>query len=287
MSSPQVSLRGVLRVLWAHWVTLAIFAGTFGALSVIYALTRTPLYESISLLAPANAANGQISSLGGMLGQLSGLAGGLGFAGGGASENEVVAVLQSREFALRFIQENDMLPIMFPSLWDKKHQRWRSTSEKGGVRKGPLSDDVVRAFDRVRTVIVDRSTRFIRLVVHAPSPTLAHTWASAMIAEINEVMRKRSLKESQRAVKLLSKSVETEQVESIRVAAAALLEAQLRREVLAQSRTDYALRVLDPPSLPDQRFYPKRTRMVIIGTGLGFLFGCIFVLAIRAWRNGA
>ncbi len=280
MIPARVSFGAVMRVLWAHWMVVAGFAVVFAAASVAYALTRTPLFESSALLAPVKEDAGQISALSGVLGQF---AGGLGISLGGASEDEAIAVLESREFSLRFMREHGVLPIMYPNLWDPVHQAWKPA--KPGQPNGPSIDGAVKAFDDVRVAVVDRRTEFVRLSVRAPSAALAQDWAAAMIHELNEVLRQRSLEESQKAVAILSKTVETEQIQSIRVAAAALLESQLRREVAAQSRRDYAMKILDPPSLPDQRYYPKRTRMVLVGTGLGIVLGALFVLSLRAWRN--
>jgi len=44
--------------------------------------------------------------------------------------------------------------------------------------------------------------------------------------------------------------------------------------------------VLDPPSLPTQRFYPRRSRMVLIGAAAGFIVGALYVLAESWWRHG-
>ncbi len=272
-----------MHVLLRHWVIIAVFAVVAGAASTLYALTRIPLFESTALLAPVKEDSGQLGAISGVLGQFAGIAGGLGISVGGASEDEAVAVLESTEFSVRFMREHNVLPFMYPQLWDAINQKWKP-AEKGKT-SGPSLDDAVKAFDDVRVVVVDRRTEFVRLSVRAPTAVLAQDWAAAMIHELNEVLRQRSLEESQKAVAILSKSVESEQIQSIRVAAAALLETQLRREVLAQSRRDYALRILDPPNLPDRRYYPKRARMVILGTGVGLVFGVLFVISLRAWRG--
>lgn len=285
MKSQHVSLRNVARILWARWFILGVFAAIFALASVIYALTRTPIYESNALLAPVKDDSSQLGALGGVLGQFAGIAGNLGLSTGGANEDEAVAVLQSREFSLRFMRDHGVTPILFPNLWDSANQKWRPRSGHSGDDDGPSKDDAVKAFDEYRIITVDRRTEFARLSVRAPTPALAREWATAMINELNESLRKRSLEDSQKAVAILSKSVETEPIQSIRTAASALLEQQLRRQVLAQSRSNYAMRILDPPSLPDQRYYPRRTRMVLIGTAFGLLLGAFFVLGLSAWRK--
>jgi uncharacterized protein involved in exopolysaccharide biosynthesis len=279
----RVSFGGIMRLLLAHWMIIGVFAVVFAAASVAYALTRRPLFESTALLSPVKEDAGGMGALSGVIGQFAGIAGGLNLSLGGANEDEAIAVLESREFSLRFMHEHGVLPILYPNLWDEDHHAWKAA--KPGKPPGPSLDNAVKAFDDLRVAVVDRRTEFVRLSIRAPTAAQAQEWAASMIHELNETLRQQTFEESQKAVALLSKSVETEQIQSIRVAAAALLESQLRREVATQSRRDYAMRVLDPPSLPDQRYYPKRTRMVIIGTGLGIVFGCLFVLSLRAWRN--
>ena len=150
---------------------------------------------------------------------------------------------------------------------------------------GPSEDLAVKAFDNVRKVEIDRRTNFVRLSVRGPTPQVAQEWAQAMITEVNDALRDQMLQDSRRAVAVLSKRLETEQLQTVRVIGSALLESQLRHEVAAESRREFALRVLDPPSLPDQRAYPPRSHMVLIGAAFGLLLGAAYVIGITAWRQ--
>ncbi|HEX4389039.1 MAG TPA: hypothetical protein VH109_10480, partial [Steroidobacteraceae bacterium] len=107
----------------------------------------------------------------------------------------------------------------------------------------------------------------------------------AMITELNDQLRSQALADARRAVELLTKRVESDQLQSVHQAASTLLEAQLRREVGTESRSEFALKILDPPSLPIERNYPRRSRMVMIGAATGFLFGALYVLAVSWWRR--
>jgi LPS O-antigen subunit length determinant protein (WzzB/FepE family) len=145
-------------------------------------------------------------------------------------------------------------------------------------------EEALKRFDRLVTVTVDRRTRFVRLAFKARTPKLANSLAQAMIADLNEEMRARALAEAQQIVHLLSERIATEQYASIRDTAAALLESQLKREVVAEVRKEYALKTLDAPSLPETRYYPRRTRMVIIGAFFGTILGAMWVL-VRTMRS--
>jgi hypothetical protein len=298
MTTPSVSARRLAALLWSRRWLLSAFVAVAAVASAVYALTREPRFESDAMLAQAREENGQLGgAIGGLLGEVAGMAGAL-LQGSSTSIDESMAVLTSRDFALRFMHEHDVLPYLFPQLWNPATRSWKNAG--GGARSiwsrlagdavvarppGPSADDAVRGFNDVRVAVIDRRTNFINLKVRGPSPETARAWATAMIEELNELLRARALGDSRRAVDVLSKRAEGEQVQSVRVIVSALLEMQLRREVMAESRREYAVRTLDPPSLPDQRFYPRRTRMVVIGAALGFLLGALVALAQSAWRQ--
>jgi len=299
-------MQRLIALLWSHWLVLAACMVVSAGCAALYALTRTVLYESDAVLAQSRDDSSQLSMSGG-LASLGGLVGGLGIGREETSVEESAEVLRSRDFSLRFMREHGVLQFLFPKLWDSAARAWKVNAvpatpslwsrlaEQLGAQPdyaavhthppGPSSDDAVLAFDRLRVVEIDRRTNFVRLSVRGPTPQLAQAWAAQMIEEVNESLRARALQDSIRGVDVLSKRVETETEQSVRSIATALLEAQLRNEVAAQSRSEFALRVLDPPSLPDQRYYPRRTRMVVIGAGLGLLLGSAGVLALTAWRG--
>ena len=308
MTTPIVNLRRLLVLLWSRRRTLGVCMLLAIIVSAVMALRARIEYESNAVLAQVRDDNSQLSgALSSVVGQLGGLVGGAGALGGSAtSVEESVAVLRSRDFALRFMGEHDVLRFLFPEEWDAVAGKWKRSPPTGAdswgnrlahllssqpmppplvLPPGPSPDLAVQRFERIRVVDIDRRTNFVKLAVRGPSPQVAHDWASAMIEELNESLRQRALEDSRRAIALLVKKVDAEGTQSMHTIASALLEQQLRREVGAESRREYALRVLDPPSLPDQRAAPRRSRMVLIGAGLGLLLGAAFVIAQTAWRQ--
>jgi uncharacterized protein involved in exopolysaccharide biosynthesis len=307
LSGPRVELRNLVRLLLSHWVALLCTTLLVALGSAYYALSREPVFESDALLSPVKEQLGQSgggAGVGGMLGQLAGLAGIANLSLGGVRVDESVAVLNSREFALRFMAAHSVLQYLFPKLWDTRTEQWIAADNSGPSvaqrlarrlapspawdippQPGPSTDDAVKRFDRIRLVTVDRRTSFIRLTVRGPTPKVAQLWANSMIDELNDWMRDKTLQQSSKAVELLSKRLNSESLESVRTAEAALLENQLRTEVMAESRREFAVNVLDPPSLPDQRYYPRRGKMVLTGALFGFVLGALLVVSVAALRR--
>lgn len=316
MKPVAVELGELARLLWRGRLTIFILTTIAVVATAAYSLTRRPVFESEAVLVGSSDDPASYGALSGLLGQIGAVGDifGLGL-GGSTNLDETLAVLQSRDFSLRFIQRHDLMPFLFPERWDAEKKRWKAGAQaspmesirewmdgvaNGGAAGdgaaansvgqaragGPSFEKALERFQLIRSVSVDRRTGFVRLAVKARSSQLAAKWATMMIEDINGELRARTIRESQLAAKLLSEKLETLKVENLRSTAVAMLEAQLRREVMAQTRSDFALRIIDPPSVPEQRVYPRRTRMVLIGAFLGVLLGSALVLGFPRLQRG-
>jgi hypothetical protein len=288
----------------ARWALLG-FAVVSAILSAGYALSRKPLYESSALLAPVEDPSSQLGSVSGLVGRLGGLSDVLGVGGAtGASAEGAVALMESREFTVDFLRRNDILPILYPDRWDAERHTWRTdtgaspslfaslsrgtTGPGDGAGQIPGEPSAEKAYERflqMREIVIDRRTGFVRLRLRAPSPAMARTWLDALIRDANARLRDKALAEVRSSLAVLTERMDSLRYASVRSTVTSLLELYMRREVLLLARTDYALSAIDPPNLPEQRVYPRRTRMVAIGSFLGLLLGCAIVLLVNAWRG--
>lgn len=311
MRHRKVELKDIVALLWRdRWVIIAVML-VAGALSAWYAVTRKPLFQSEAVLVAARDQQGQMAALSGLVGQFSALTGELGLLSGGGNLDESVAVLESHDFAAKFIHSHGLLPELFPERWNSVRHTWgtdgpggsstmftrawqhvtgllsgEGDSTHGGSGVGarePSEEEAFERFDKIRSAVIDRRTNFVRLKVLARTPELARDWGLKLIQDMNSEMRARALAETNRTISLLSEKIEGVKYESVRTAAVNILEAQLNREILAQSQPDYALRTIDSPSLPETRFYPRRTRMVLMGLLLGFVLAALVSIGRRAW----
>lgn len=294
------AVRGMWLKKW--WIAGVFIAGV--AISVAYALTRIPSYQSSALLAPVQDPSVQANSVGSLLGRFAGVGDALGIIGGaGSSTEESVALMESRQFTEDFLKRNGILPYLFPDRWDESGHRWR-VAEVGGIgtwiasthgvdpqqavaaKSGEPSPE--KSFDRFvlsRDIVVDRRTGFVKVNVRGPTPGLAQAWATALIRDANARLREKALIEVRASIALLTERLESLQYASVKATTAALLESYIRREVLLTARSDYALSAIDPPNLPEERYYPHRTHMVVVGALLGLLSGILVALAQFAYTG--
>ncbi len=105
--------------LWRSRWLIASVTAAFAVGSAVYASFLPPMYSASVVLAPVRD-----ESLGGLAGQLGGLASLAGIARVGRDNTDAVAVLRSRDFVRAFIEEQMLLPVLFPDLWDAAAGRW-------------------------------------------------------------------------------------------------------------------------------------------------------------------
>ena len=244
---------------------------------ISYAYLATPVYRGTVKMVPReNDAPG--GGLQGILGQFGGLAALAGISLGSVDEQESIAWLKSRALFTLFANEQNLLPILFSNQWDAAAGRWRSD-----LKRPPTMDDAWAMFDSLRRVNDDPKTRVITLEFAWKDRHQAAEWANELVRLANEELRKRALRESDASIASLQEQLAHTDAVEFRQSIYKLMEVQVNRSVLARSRAEYALTVLDPAVVPDARRFvaPRRFLLLVISIPLGLFVGACAVMASR------
>ena len=273
-----VSLVHVVRVAWrGRWLVLAATFVAAGA-ALVAALLMTPQYRAQVVVMPVTSDLASGSGVEGLVRGLGGLASlaGLGI-GGGTNRDEVLEYLRSRTFTTEFIQENDLLPILFERDWDASAGRWRVPADEI-----PTLGDAYELFtEDVRTILDDRKTGIVRVSITWSDRQLAAEWANKLVARANERLRERAIGESERSIEYLRREASRTTFVAVEEAIGRLTEEQVKSIMLANVRQEFALKVIDPAVVPevDEVVRPRRALMTAIGAVFGFSIGLLAVLA--------
>ncbi len=261
------------RLLWGQRVVIAIFAGVFGAIAVILALTATPTYRAVAVVTPVvdPGLGGVGSRLGGQLGGLASLAG-LDFGSSRTSAQEARAVLQSRRLIEEFVRQNDLVDELLPP----------------GSPTSSLWHAVQRFSDTVVSINTDIMEGMTTVSVEWTDPAVAASWANGLVTLANELMRQKAIADSQRNIDYLNKQISTTNVVEIQRVLYTLIENETKTLMLANARADFALTVIDPAAVPEARVRPKRRLMVLTGVAIGLILGALFAFGrdtLRKYRQ--
>jgi hypothetical protein len=232
-----------------------------------------PVYRGFAVLAPVTPdtdslsedTSSALSSLTGGIAQLTSMS------DTDRETDEVITVLGSRSFTEGFIKDNDLLPALFPELWDAEHHRWKS-----GVSVPTLARGFER-FDRIRTIDVDAQNDFVTLRVDWPDRVQAAQWTNKMGERLNDELRARAIESADASLGFLEQEIQKAYDVDTREAIGRLMESQIKKKMRANVTRDFEVRFVDKAIVPDADF-PQRPKKLLMGC-LGFVFGALVGVA--------
>lgn len=275
-----VSARDFLLFLWRNrW--LALLGGAIGLAAAIGAvLIATPRYTATVLLLPVSGRSDAagLGSLSSSTAQLSGLASlaGLSLNGTGGPTAEAVATLQSEILTDRYVNEHDLLPVLFAKEWDPVTKVWK-VHDPG---KLPTLWQANQLFKHgIRTVTEDPKTGLVTLAIKWTDRDLASQWANGLVEMTNDYLRQRAIDEAERNIAYLNEELAKTNILELKDAIYSMIEQEINKEMVARGRKDFALRVVDPAVPPEQKSYPRPVLWVggglIAGVFLSFLMAVL------------
>jgi uncharacterized protein involved in exopolysaccharide biosynthesis len=267
-SEDQLDLSVVAQAIWrGKWIISGV-AMLFGVVAVAYALTATQWYRAeVSLIPSEQRSTTQLpaglSSLGGLVGGLTGIS----IGGGGSAEP--LAVLSSRGFLTRFIEDHGLLDEI-------------ATVAGMDPAEGVDMRDAVDFFlGNALEYTEDRQTRIIVVSVEWTDPDTAAEWANLLVQRVNEQMRQRALAQADSSVGYLKVELERANLLTMQQSVGRLLESELQKAMLARVNTEFAFRIIDPAQPPNYRSRPRRTQIVAFAFVAGAFLASFAVVAYR------
>lgn len=286
----EIDLRELFTAIWqGKWIIIAT-TFVFTASAVIYGLSLPNIYKSEALLAPVNADSGM--RIPGQLGGLAALAGVNLGDGGGDKTTLAIEVLKSRDFIGRFIEEHDLfVPVMAVTGWTRGNDSLKIDNniydaESGQwVRKAktpfapkPSVQETYTEFMKLLSVSQDKTNGMVRISVQHYSPYLAKQWLDDLISAINEDMRQREMSEAQRSIIYLNEQIAQTNLADVRTMLFSLVEEQTKTLMLANVRSEYVFKTVDPAVVAEEKTKPARLVICILGVVLGGILSSIYAI---------
>ena len=281
----------LFRELWHKKITISWFVFFAAVLSVLYALSLPNIYKSEALLAPVIDEDSAASSFQNY-NSLASLAG-INFRdSSGNKSKEAISILDSYNFFEKSFLPNIQLENLMaidswdrrsnlisynPDLFDYKESKWVIDVSFPKTSK-PSPQESYKIFKKIFSISENLETGFVKISIDHQSPHIAKKWSDILITEINENFRKIDREEATVAVNYLNTMISDTNLTEIKKVLSELLKNETQKLTLIEARKDYIFRVLDAPIAPETKDKPSRALICIIGTFLGGVLGCIYVI---------
>ena len=283
----EISLREILEHLQHRkWRVLGLILA-LTLLAAVASWVFPNIYRASIVVSPVTnspGSNGTGSGLGAMMSTFSNLASVAGLAIGADSHKfEAVALLQSETITEDYISNNNLLPVLYPRLWDATAKRW-TTSDPTDI---PTVWKATQRFKRhIANVTTDTKTGLVTLTITWDDPHQAAQWANDLVKMTNDYLRSKAIVESDRNIAYLNGEAAKTDVVGVKQAIYALLQNEISKEMLARGSDEYALKVIDHAVTPEEPYMPQPIMWTLIGLTCGLLFSIIGAFVSLAWRRG-
>jgi hypothetical protein len=204
-------------------------------------------------------------------------------------QDRVLAKMKSKLFVQFFIQKNGLLPDIFSKYWDVQKKQWIN-----GFKPDILQ--AIRIFkEKNNWTHVDSETQLIEVGISWDDPKKVAKLANAFANDFNDFMRLQEIEQTNKIEHFLMGELNKTKIIEMRKSIFRLLEAQLVIKMLASSKKQHAVEILDPAVPPIDKSSPakkKITLLTLIGTillSMSFLIGRVIFkkiwVAIESYEN--
>ena len=286
-----IDLRQIWDAIWQGKVIIISVTTFFIVAFVAVALYLNNTYQSTVLLSPQQRDE---SMLAGMSGQLKSLAGLAGASLGSDMSTQAtlgIEVLKSKKFLSEFVNKHNLLVPLFASngwdqstnalildddIYDDNSKAWtrKITSPQLLI---PGSVEIHSEFMKILSTSLNEDTGMITVSLVTHSPHISKDWLEWLIADLNEVIRKKDVLQAEKSITYLQEKIEKTQVAEIRNIFFKLIETEQRKILMAETKSEYVFETLDPASLAFKKSGPMRSLIVIMGAFLGGFLGLLIV----------
>lgn len=235
--------------------------------------------EMIVAYAPNRDADSN-AAVTGRLGALGALGNTLGLGGTGGKLQEDLATLRSNQFAKRFIENNKLAKHLTASSWRILSQKMETNSElydessNAFTERGRAVLEMnahIRAFSKLIDIEEDKRSTLVTIKLRWWQRAKAQKLLITYIESLNNYLRETEINEAQRNIDYLLQQINATDIVELKKTFFNLIETQQKKIMLANTRPDYAFRVIDPPLKPFARSKPSRLLFGAAGGGLGLV----------------
>jgi len=283
-------LRHLLETFWNQRLVIIAITSFFAITSITVSLLIPNEYRSTAVLVPAQTESGLNlpSQLGGLLPMA-----GLDLGGGSANTDIALEIMKSWKFTETFINKNNLevelaavegwdpdtnTLIIDGSRYNKEKKVWKSRGLFSKKNKSPSSWDLYEEFSKRLQFSKDRLTGHVQISFDYYSPYLAKSFLDSFISEINDHMRKRELKNLTNNILSLQNQIEQTKIAEMKEVLYRIMGDQTKTKLLAEVNTEYAFKIASPPMVPELKFKPTRSIIVIISTLIGGMLALVYVV---------
>ena len=270
----EINLLDLFIVLLRHKIMIISVVFLTGIAAVVISLLMTNIYRSEATISPTTQEkSGALSALGGfgaMIASEAGIS-----ASGSLEQFEVV--LKSRELTSKIVREHNLLPVLFEDGWDPVKKGWKDES--------PKAEDIYKAVHELLEVKPDKKKNVMTVGFQSKDPETAKTILEYFIVGMSEFLRQQTLKDAEAQQKHLYQQLSQTTDPLLKNKLYELIAKQIEQETLAKVQKYYSFNIIDPSTVPERKYKPKRAQICVLSVVVAFFIAVFLAFFLEYVKN--
>lgn len=240
-----------------------------------YAITTESLYRAQVLMVEAdNQGSEGLSSIADQIGGFTGID----IGSSKKSSDSYVAILKSRSFIEDFINRTDSKKIIFKENWNEEEKEWNGVEPSDFKSYYLFQKDILSVSKNVKTGVFTLS-----IVWHDPRQSAL--WANSLVESLNQLLRLQAIEEAEKRISFLEEQTRETKILGLQNMISALIQSQYEKAMIANVKEEYGFKIIDPAKIPEVKFSPNRTLVVILSFTAGIFLGILVAILLNIILN--
>jgi len=295
MDNPQkesLNLKSFFELLWIERKFILVFSSIFIFLTIIYVLLVTPIYESTAIVIHNSEQSGQ-PQMSGALQQVASIVSA--DASVNAEQKIAISRILSKDYFSRIYSNSVLLECLISnkpfckkpfsdsneSALDEKHSNFTKPSFMNAYREFKQKFTVYNNFE------------IITFSFQHESPETAYNFLSWIIKDANNYIKDIDVEKASKSMEFYKDSLYQSRNIELQKLISALVQQEIQTIALSKRSENFAFDIIDPPYMPEERIFPKRSFTTMLSAVLSFFLAITLVVIfnylnsspIKFWRS--
>jgi uncharacterized protein involved in exopolysaccharide biosynthesis len=296
MNEENINIFKYIKLLAHNWKFISLITIMSSILAVLISIfLLKDIYRSTAVLMPSSASNSGISSASSSLGGIAAMTG-IDIGSDSIDKTKLAnQLLISLDFYSKlYNSDNNFLinliaadyydkklkKIIFNKrIYDSKNSFWLYYDKTSN--KKPSIQDTHGDFLAIVNFEQDLKTKFVNISVQHKSPVFANELLKKIIYELNEQIRVFDNFEAKKSIDfIIDKSNDTTSA-TFRKTINDMYNSQLHKLMLTEVSDDYAFRIIETPVIPEKKFLPIRSLIVLLSAIMSGMLAILYILVTK------
>lgn len=280
-----LDLRSFFKLVWFEKKFILLFSSLCVFFTIIYALLITPIYESSSIVIHSS----DQSSTPRMSGALEQVASLVSAESSGSSEQKIaISRVLSKDYFMRIYSNKILLECL---LYD---EAFCSNSLPDLTQLDPklqkeefIKPSFMSAYREFRRkFVIFTNFEIITFSFKHESPEIAYNFLTWIIKDANNYIKNIDVEKALNSMDFLEATLYQSRNIELQKLISALMQQEIQTITLSKRSENFAFDIIDPPYIPEERVFPKRTFLVIV-SGFLSVFLAISLVVILNYLNSS